>query len=127
MRLRLPASRLSAFSLFAAGLLVSSPARAQRAPDPLSDEIDRRAQALAAKVTAWRHDIHQNPELSNQEVRTSKLVADHLKSLGIEVRENVGGTHGVVGILRGGKPGPVVGLRADMDALPVVEQVNVPY
>jgi amidohydrolase len=111
--------------VLAALALVSAPALAQR-PDPLAEEIDRRAAALAAKVTEWRHDIHRNPELSNQEVRTSKLVADHLKALGLEVRTGVGG-HGVVGILRGGRPGPVVGLRADMDALPVVELANVPY
>jgi amidohydrolase len=109
---------------FLAFFFVASAAGAQ---SPLAAEIDRRAESLAAKVTEWRHDIHQNPELSNQEVRTAKLVADHLKALGLEVRTNVGGTNGVVGILRGGKPGPVVGLRADMDALPVAEQVNVPF
>ena len=98
------------------------PARA----DALTAEIDRRALALAAKVTAWRHDIHQHPELSFQEVRTAKLVADHLKSLGLEVRTGVGG-NGVVGILKGGKPGPVVALRADMDALPVAELADVSY
>jgi amidohydrolase len=107
-------------------LLLAAPLLAQQRPDPLAEEIDRRAAALAAKVTAWRHDIHRNPELSGQEVRTAKLVADHLKSLGLEVRTGVGG-HGVVGVLRGGRPGPVVGLRADMDALPVAEEANVPF
>lgn len=106
-------------------LFAASPLLAQ-SPDPLAAEIDRRAVALAPKVTAWRHDIHQNPELSGQEVRTSKLVADHLKALGLDVRTGVGG-NGVVGVLRGGRPGPVVALRADMDALPVAELANVPY
>jgi amidohydrolase len=107
-------------------LLLAAPLLAQQRPDPLAEEIDRRAAALAEKVTAWRHDIHQNPELSNQEVRTAKLVADHLKALGLDVRTGVGG-NGVVGVLRGGLPGPVVGLRADMDALPVAELANVSY
>jgi amidohydrolase len=104
-------------------MVLAAPLAAQ---DALTAEIDRRAHALAAKVTAWRHDIHQNPELSGQEVRTAKLVADHLTALGLEVRTGVGG-HGVVGVLRGGRPGPVVALRADMDALPVAELANVPY
>src|SRR5256885_13426806 len=78
------------------------------------------------KVIECRRDIHQHPELGNREFRTSKLVADRLKQLGIEVRTPVAHT-GVVGILRGGKPGRVVGLRADMDALPVSEQVDLPF
>ena len=106
-------------------LLTATSLRAQRV-DALQAEIDRRSAAIADKVTAWRHDIHSHPELSFQETRTAKLVADHLRSLGLEVQTGVGG-NGVVGILRGGKPGPVVALRADMDALPVVELVNVPY
>ena len=97
-------------------------------PDPaLAAEIDRRTAAIADKVTAWRHDIHQHPELGYAEKRTAALVSAHLKSLGIEVQENVGGIPAVVGILRGGKPGPTVALRADMDALPVTELVDVPY
>ena len=112
-------------ALAAAVIACSTAARAQR-PDALLAEIDKRATAIAAKVTDWRHDIHQNPELSFQEVRTAKLVADHLKSLGLQVRTGVGG-NGVVGILTGDKPGPVVGLRADMDALPVVELADVAY
>ncbi len=81
--------------------------------------------AEQSKVVAWRRDIHQHPELSNREVRTSKLVAAHLKSLGLEV-ETYANT-GVVGFLKGGKPGPTVALRADMDALPVTEQTPVPF
>lgn len=81
---------------------------------------------IEPKVISWRHDIHAHPELGNREVRTAALVARHLESLGIEVKTNVAVT-GVVGILRGGKPGPVVALRADMDGLPVTEKVNVPF
>jgi amidohydrolase len=99
---------------------------AQNAASALDREIERRAPALEAKAVAWRRDIHQHPELSNREVRTSKLVADHLRSLGIEVKAGVAKT-GVVGILRGGLPGPVVALRAEMDALPVAEEVDVPF
>ncbi|WP_207632683.1 amidohydrolase [Foetidibacter luteolus] len=79
-----------------------------------------------AKVIGWRQDFHQNPELGNREFRTAEIVAKHLQSLGIEVQTKVGVT-GVVGILKGGKPGPVVALRADMDALPVEEKGNLPY
>jgi metal-dependent amidase/aminoacylase/carboxypeptidase family protein len=93
---------------------------AQGTASPLAKEIDRLAPKLEAKAIAWRRDIHQHPELSNREVRTSKLVADHLRALGLEVRTGVAKT-GVVGVLRGGRPGPVVALRADMDALPVAE------
>ena len=89
-------------------------------------EIDRRTNAILPKVVTWRRDIHQHPELGNREVRTAKLVADHLRSLGLEVRTGVAHT-GVVGVLRGGKPGPVVALRADMDALPVTEMVDLPF
>ena len=78
------------------------------------------------QVIAWRRDIHANPELGMQEFGTAALVAEHLESLGIEVETGVGGT-GVVGVLRGGRPGPVVALRADMDALPVTEQVDLPF
>src|SRR5688572_25339392 len=79
-----------------------------------------------SKWVAWRRDIHEHPELSNQEVRTSGLVAAHVKALGMEVRTGIGG-HGVVGVLRGGRPGRTVALRADMDALPVTEQNDLPF
>lgn len=95
---------------------------AQAAPD----DIDQRVTRVMPKVVAWRRDIHEHPELSGEEVRTAKLVAEHLRALGIETRESVGG-RGVVGLLRGGKPGPVVALRADMDGLPVEEQVELPF
>ncbi|WP_076380090.1 amidohydrolase [Filimonas lacunae] len=78
------------------------------------------------KVIAWRRDIHEHPELGNQEVRTAALIARHLQQLGLEVKAGVAKT-GVVGILKGGLPGPVVALRADMDALPVTEKPHVPF
>ena len=92
----------------------------------LRDEIDRRTAEIEGKVVAWRRDIHQHPELGNREFRTAGLVADHLRSLGMEVQTEVAYT-GVVGVLRGGLPGPVVALRADMDALPVTELVDLPF
>jgi amidohydrolase len=92
----------------------------------LDTEVDRRAALVQTKVVGWRRDIHEHPELSNRETRTADLVAQHLRSLGIEVRTGVAHT-GVVGVLRGGKPGPVVALRADMDALPVAEEVDLPF
>lgn len=85
-----------------------------------------KADALQAKLVAWRRDFHQNPELGNREVRTSGIIAKHLQSLGIDVKTGIA-TTGVVGILKGGKPGPVVALRADMDGLPVTERVNLPF
>ena len=99
------------------------------APDtlnPLHDKIDGLAAEIEPKVIAWRRDIHQHPELGNREVRTAGLVAAHLRSLGLEVQEKVAVT-GVVGLLRGAKPGPVVALRADMDALPVTEEVDLAF
>jgi amidohydrolase len=90
------------------------------------DKINSEADKIEQKCIAWRRDIHQNPELGNNEYRTAKLVADHLRSLGIDVKEKVGKT-GVVGILKGAKPGPCIALRADMDALPIVERVDLPF
>jgi amidohydrolase len=88
--------------------------------------ITKKATLIEQKVIAWRQDFHQNPELGNREIRTAAIVAKHLKSLGIEIQINVGVT-GVVGILKGDKPGPVIALRADMDALPVEEKNDLPY
>ena len=99
---------------------------AASAQSPSAAEIDRREKAIAGKVVAWRRDFHEHPELGNRETRTAKIVADHLRGLGIEVRTGVAHT-GVIGVLRGGKPGKVVALRADMDALPVTEQTSVPF
>jgi amidohydrolase len=94
--------------------------------DP-SSQIDAAATDIEDKVIAWRRDIHQNPELGNRETRTAGLVADHLRALGFDsVRTGIAHT-GVVGVLRGHKPGPVVALRADMDALPVTEETGLPF
>ena len=90
------------------------------------EQIEKSATAVAPQVIAWRRDIHEHPELSNREFRTSKLVADHLQSLGLKVRRGVAHT-GVVAILKGGLPGPVVALRADMDGLPVVEKTGLDF
>ncbi|MEB2781877.1 amidohydrolase [Algoriphagus sp. C2-6-M1] len=96
------------------------------AQSELRPAIDSKANSIEPKVIEWRRDFHMHPELGNQEFRTAKKVADHLRSLGIEVTENVAVT-GVVGILKGGKPGPTVALRADMDALPVTERNDLPF
>ena len=88
--------------------------------------VGERADALEAQLIAWRRDIHEHPELSNREFRTAKLVADHLRHLGFEVQQEVAHT-GVVGVLKGGRKGGVVALRADMDGLPVVEKTGLPY
>ncbi|UOQ53849.1 amidohydrolase [Hymenobacter cellulosivorans] len=106
------------------GALLSHTAQAQNTA--LDARIAKLATAEEAKVIAWRRDFHQNPELGNEEKRTAGIVAAHLKSLGLEVQTGVGRT-GVVGILRGGKPGPVVALRADMDGLPVTEKNELPF
>ncbi|MBL7840614.1 MAG: amidohydrolase [Cyclobacteriaceae bacterium] len=90
------------------------------------ESINTAAAKVEQKVIAWRHDFHEHPELGNREFRTADIIAKHLQSLGLEVQTKVGVT-GVVGILKGGKPGPVVALRADMDALPVEEKTNLPY
>jgi len=88
--------------------------------------ISNAADKIESRTIAWRRDLHQHPELGNHETRTAKIIADHLRSLGLEVQEGVGKT-GVVGILKGERPGPVIGLRADMDALPIVERTPVPF
>ena len=115
-----------AIRLLLAGAAAGVPAVAQAQAPVLSAAVSQKITAIEPKVVAWRRDIHQHPELGNRETRTAKLVADHLRSLGIQVQEGVAHT-GVVGILKGGKPGPVVLLRADRDALPVTERANVPF
>ena len=93
----------------------------------LAAQIDAAAQAGEARVTLWRRDLHEHPELGNREFRTAGIVAEHLRGLGLdEVRTEVAHT-GVVGLLVGALPGPVVALRADMDALPVKEEVDLPF
>ncbi len=98
------------------------------APAPLlADDIDAAVAAIVPDLIAWRRDLHAHPELGNREVRTAGIVAAHLKQLGFdEVRTGVAHT-GVVGLLKGKRPGPVVALRADMDALPVAERTDVPF
>src|SRR3954471_7363482 len=135
--------RSSATSLSRRGLLASCAcclagealgahawANAATSPAPanaLHTRLDAAARAIEPRMIAWRRDIHQNPELGNQETRTAGLIAQHLRSLGYEVREGVAVT-GVVAVLRGeAGPGPAVALRADMDALPVAEQVDLPF
>ena len=92
----------------------------------LTTVIATKAMAIQTKLVEWRRHLHQNPELSNREFKTSAYIVEHLKNLGLEIQTNIAKT-GVVAILKGGKPGPVMALRADMDALPVRERVNIPY
>jgi amidohydrolase len=106
-------------------LLVASVAAAQVNPK-LQAKIEQEAKAIEPKLIEWRRHFHQNPELSNRETKTGAYIAAHLKSLGIEVQYPVAKT-GVVGLLRGAKPGPIIALRADMDALPVVERNSLPF
>jgi len=94
--------------------------------DSIGSRVDTVLAGLQPKIIDWRRDLHQNPELSNREFRTSKIVAEHLRALGLPVETGVAKT-GVVAVLEGGKPGPTIALRADMDALPVVEQTDVPF
>ncbi len=91
-----------------------------------SADVERLAAERSQRLIEWRRDIHQHPELGNREQRTSKLVAAHLRSLGLDVRTGIA-TTGVAAVLKGGRPGPVIALRADMDALPVTERTDVPF
>ncbi len=118
MRIRL----LPVLSLAA---LVTMPAAAQT-PNPLSADVDSAVDRALPSIVEWRRDFHQHPELGNREYRTAKVIAAHLTRLGLEVQTGVAHT-GVVGLLKGGRPGPVVALRADMDGLPVTEQVDLPF
>jgi hypothetical protein len=88
--------------------------------------VEQEAARVAPAVTELRHQIHQNPELSNREEKTATLIADYLRKLGLEVQTGVA-RHGVVALLKGGLPGPVVAVRADIDALPVTEEPNLPF
>lgn len=92
----------------------------------LRSKINTGAKKVEQKIIQWRRDIHEHPELGNRENRTAEIIEKHLRALGVEVKTGIAKT-GVVGILKGGKPGPVVALRADMDALPVKERVNIPF
>src|SRR5687767_4061762 len=118
------------FVLFALGLLCALDtvhAQVRFSPSAsasLSTEIDRLAAATEPELIAWRRHLHQNPELSNREFETAKYVAERLRSFGLEPKTGIAKT-GVVAVLKGGRPGPVVALRADMDGLPVREEVDV--
>src|SRR5258706_4255426 len=94
--------------------------------DALNRSIDSLADQVDPQVIASRRDIHQHPQLSNRETETAAYVAEHLRALGLEVRTGVAKT-GVVAVLRGGKPGPVVALRSELDALPVTEEGELPF
>ncbi len=113
--------------LFGAAVLAACalPAAAQDA-SPLPSTVTQDVLTVEPRVIEWRRDFHRNPELSNREFRTAGIVAEHLRSLGMEVTTGVAHT-GVIGILRGGRPGPVIALRADMDALPVAERNDLPF
>jgi len=117
-----PAPLRRSASLLACCSLLAATAAADITPN----ELDSAANQVAPKVIEWRRDLHQHPELSNREVRTSEIVAKRLRALGIEVKTGIAVT-GVAGLLRGALPGPTIGLRADMDALPVTEQVDLPF
>ncbi|HSR65028.1 MAG TPA: amidohydrolase [Xanthomonadaceae bacterium] len=113
--------------LLAAGLLAQPAARAAEAPVAAQrPEVAAAAQREDDAVRAWRREIHLHPELSNREERTSRLVAEHLKALGLQPRTGIA-HHGVVAIIQGRLPGPKLALRADMDALPVTEQTGLPF
>ena len=113
-------------NLFARNALIASATLlAPIATADLPESVERRVEAVMPEVVSWRRDLHEHPELGNQEFRTAGIIADHLRELGIEVRTEVAHT-GVIGVLRGGD-GPVVALRADMDGLPVTELVDLPF
>lgn len=109
------------FSLLLTTLLLFLATEAQ-----LKEKISIGIQKVEPQCIAWRRQLHQYPELGNREFKTAKLIADHLRSLGMEVTEGVAKT-GVVGLLKGGKPGPCIALRADMDGLPITEKTGLPY
>ncbi len=111
------------FLVFALLLPMAAALSAQSSLKPVADGLTN---VVEPKVIAWRRDFHQHPELSNREFHTAGQVAATLKSFGLDVRTGIAHT-GVVGILKGGKPGPVIGLRADMDALPVTERGDLPF
>ena len=115
--------RLALLTLATASLSVN-PTYAASVPDRSALPAD--ISAIESKLIEWRRHLHANPELSNREFKTAKYIAEHLRGLGLEVQTEVAHT-GVVAVLKGGQPGPLVGLRADMDALPVAEQTDLPF
>jgi len=121
MRSCLPSGSASRRAIFGVALATIAAGNVSRAVG-----LDTELVAVEPKVVGWRRDLHQHPELSNREVRTAKVVADHLRRLGLEVETGIAHT-GVVAFLKTGKAGPTIALRADMDALPVVERTDVPF
>jgi amidohydrolase len=118
--------RLCSLPLVLLGIAWGPAVRAQSSVPDLEQEIRQRAGQIEHKLIEWRRDIHQHPELGEQETRTAGLVAQHLTKLGLEVKTGIAST-GIVAILRGGSPGPVVALRAELDALPVKEPDGLPF
>jgi amidohydrolase len=112
--------------LFTSDVFAQSQQRASSASSPLAAELDKLAAAVETDLIAWRRHLHQNPELSNREVETARYIVERLRSFGLEPQTGVAKT-GVVAVLEGGRPGPVVALRADMDALPVKEEVDLSF
>lgn len=113
-------------TLLALSLACALGAPLAHAADAQRPEVGQQAGRLQPKVLAWRRDLHQHPELGNRETRTAKVVADHLRSLGLDVKTGIA-TTGVIAVLKGGKPGPRIAIRADMDALPVTERNALPF
>ena len=116
--------RFAAAALSIGLALVTGPAAI--AQQSLASDIDRLSAAAEPELIQWRRHLHQNPELSNREVETAKFIVERLKSFGLEPKAGIA-RNGVVAVLQGGRPGPVVALRADMDGLPVREEANVPF
>ena len=125
-----PSLRRPVTSVAALAATLAATAGAQGPATPLPSAtvqaVDRAIATVTPQVVAWRRDIHRHPELGWRETRTAKLVADHLRALGLAVEEGVGVT-GVLGVLKGARPGPTIALRADMDALPVTERTGLPF
>ena len=111
--------------VFVACLVLFSVCNSAFAVD-MSREIEAATAKIMPQVVEWRRHIHQNPELGNREFKTAKYIEAHLRKLGIEVKTGIAKT-GVVGVLKGAQPGPVIGLRADMDGLPVTERNSLPF
>ena len=107
-------------------LVISLLLLSANAQSDLKEQLNIEIDSIMDKVVEWRHDIHEHPELGNREFRTAKKVTDHLTSLGISVETGIAYT-GVVGLLTGDLPGPTIAIRADMDALPVVEKTGLSY
>ncbi len=118
-----PRARPPLMPVLALAACLAGPAAAQEAQRA---EVAEAAQRLQAQVVEWRRDLHMHPELGNRETRTAGVIADHLRSLGLEPRTGIA-TTGVTAVLKGGRPGPRIALRADMDALPVTERTGLPF